>query len=88
MQRNHQLMQLQKEQLDLFVRKNTDYGEAFATHGPVGVIVRIGDKIGRLTHVTRNKVELVETETLRDTFMDLANYALMAIMLLDDEVQQ
>ena len=38
-----------KEAFETFLRKNKDYGDAFATYGPVGVIVRIGDKIPRLT---------------------------------------
>ena len=66
-------------------KKNTDYGDAFATYGPIGVIIRIGDKINRLTSVSHNKIELVQNETLRDTLIDLHNYSAMAIMLMDNK---
>ena len=79
-----QMMSVQKEALQTFIKKNNDYGDAFATYGPVGVIVRIGDKISRLTSVTSSGVNLVEDETIRDTLMDLYNYSAMAVMLMDE----
>ena len=42
--RIHQMERVQDEGLRLFAKKNKDYGDSFATYGPVGVIVR---KIGR-----------------------------------------
>ena len=83
-QRVEQMSQVQSEALELFKKKNTDYGDAFATYGTVGVIVRLGDKIQRLTSVTKNGVTLVDNESLRDTLIDLHNYSAMAIMLLDE----
>ena len=80
-----QMKTVQKEALDTFIRKNNDYGDAFATYGPVGVIVRIGDKISRLISVTSSGVNLVEDETVRDTLMDLYNYSAMAVMLMDEQ---
>lgn len=79
-----QMMNVQKESLDLFKRKNTDYGDAFANYGTIGVIVRMGDKIQRLVSVTNRSVSLVNNESLRDTLIDLHNYAAMAIMLIDE----
>lgn len=79
-----QMQSVQKEAFETFLKKNKDYGDAFATYGPVGVIVRIGDKIARLTSVTSSGVNLVQDETIRDTLMDLHNYAAMAVMLLDE----
>ena len=84
-QRVMQMKTVQKEALDTFIRKNNDYGDAFATYGPVGVIVRIGDKISRLISVTSSGVNLVEDETVRDTLMDLYNYSAMAVMLMDEQ---
>ena len=83
--RMHQMQRVQAELFDLFVRKNTDYGDSFAEHGPVGVLIRMGDKLKRLVAVTRNGVTLVDDESVRDTLLDLANYAQMAVMLLDEE---
>lgn len=75
---------IQKEGIELFEKKNRDYGDAFANYGPVGVIIRMGDKIQRLSSVSKNGISLVNNESLRDTLIDLHNYSAMAIMLLDE----
>ena len=82
--RKEQLQKIQKEGLDLFIKKNKDYGDAFAKSGSIGVLVRIGDKISRLQNITKNSINLVSDESCRDTLIDLHNYAAMAIMLLDE----
>jgi len=79
-----QMETIQNEGLELFKRKNADYGDAFANYGTVGVIVRMGDKIQRLVSVSNRGVNLVNNESLRDTLIDLHNYAAMAIMLMDE----
>jgi hypothetical protein len=83
--RVEQMINVQKESLDLFRKKNMDYGDAFATYGPVGVIVRMGDKIQRLLSVSKKRVTLIDSESLRDTLIDLHNYSAMAIMLIDEK---
>jgi len=85
MDRLTQLKTVQVEAANLFVNKNKDYGDAFANYGPIGVIVRIGDKINRLSSVTNNGINLVKTESIRDTLIDLHNYAAMAVMLMDEK---
>ena len=85
MDRVEQYKAVQKEAIELFQRKNKDYGDAFANYGPVGVIVRMGDKINRLSSVTKNQVSLVQNESIRDTLIDLHNYAAMAIILMDEK---
>ena len=80
-----QLIDVQKESLELFRKKNMDYGDAFATYGPVGVIVRMGDKIQRLLSISKKGITLIDSESLRDTLIDLHNYSAMAIMLIDEE---
>ena len=80
-----QMIKVQAEACELFKKKNADYGDAFATYGTVGVIVRIGDKISRLSSISKTGVTLVEDEKIRDTLIDLHNYAAMAIMLLDEK---
>ena len=79
-----QMAKVQNEALELFTRKNVDYGDAFANYGSIGVIIRMGDKIQRLVSVTNRNVTLINTESLRDTLIDLHNYAAMAIMLIDE----
>ena len=85
MQRPIQLLNVQKEALELFKKKNKDYGDSFATYGPIGVIVRIGDKISRLNSITKNGIHMVNDESLRDTLIDLHNYSAMAVMLMDEK---
>jgi len=82
MDRVEQYKAVQKEAIELFQRKNKDYGDAFANYGPVGVIVRMGDKINRLSSATKNQVI---KNCVRDTLIDLHNYAAMAIMLMDEK---
>jgi len=74
---------VQKEGLELFKKKNKDYGNAFALYGPIGVIIRMNDKVNRLMSVTNQGINLVSTETLRDTLIDLHNYSAMVITLMD-----
>lgn len=81
--RIEQFKAVQQEGLDLFTRKNKDYGDAFADYGVVGVLVRMGDKIRRLQNISNTGVTLVQDESLRDTLIDLHNYAAMAVLLID-----
>ena len=76
---------IQTEARELFRKKNQDYGDAFANYGAIGVLVRMGDKISRLQSITNHQISLVNTESLRDTLLDLHNYSAMAIMLLDEK---
>ena len=80
-----QMTKIQEEAKSLFKRKNADYGDAFADYGTVGVLVRMGDKIRRLQSISNRGINLVKDESLRDTLIDLHNYAAMAIMLLDEK---
>jgi len=83
--RVEQMETIQKEGLELFRKKNQDYGDAFASYGVIGVLVRMGDKISRLQSITTNSISLINSESLRDTLIDLHNYSAMAIMLLDED---
>lgn len=82
--RVEQLKKIQKEGLELFTKKNKDYGDAFAKYGVIGVLMRIEDKIQRSMSITKNGVNLINDEGIRDTLIDLHNYAAMALMLLDE----
>ena len=84
MDRVKQLKNIQEEACNLFEKKNTDYGDAFANYGPIGVLVRISDKISRAVSISNNNITLINDESLRDTAIDLHNYAAMLIMLIDE----
>jgi len=85
MNRQQQMEKVQKEGLELFKKKNADYGDAFAEYGTIGVLMRIQDKIKRSMSITKNGVTLVDDESIRDTLIDLHNYAAMGIMLIDEK---
>jgi len=84
MNRVEQLKQIQNEALELFIKKNADYGDAFAKFGVIGVLMRIEDKIQRSLSITKNGVNLIKDEGLKDTMIDLHNYSAMAMMLLNE----
>jgi hypothetical protein len=84
MDRVEQMKKIQNEALELFTKKNIDYGDAFAKYGAVGVLMRIQDKLQRTMSITKNGVNLVNEEGIRDTLIDLHNYSAMAMMLLDE----
>ena len=86
--RVNQLVKVQKEGLELFKKKNKDYGDAFATYGPIGVLVRIGDKIQRLLSISKSGITLVNDESMYDTLLDFHNYSAMAMMLFKDDKKQ
>jgi hypothetical protein len=69
-----QMKKIQQEALELFEKKNTDYGDAFAEYGKIGILMRIGDKLKRYISITNNGVNLINDEGLKDTLIDLHNY--------------
>ena len=79
-----QMKTIQAEALELFIKKNIDYGDSFATYGTIGVLMRIEDKLKRFISITKNGINLVNDESLRDTLIDLHNYSAMSLMLIDE----
>lgn len=77
----------------LYERKNHDYGDAFhlsyVEEGLAMPRIRIGDKFNRFKNLTKvrhmSDVGKVKDESIRDTLLDLANYAIMTIMELEGE---
>lgn len=70
-----------RELKSLMVAKQTDYGHGNITaFGEIGVLVRCSDKLARLKNIlTSGRVP--SNETIEDSWMDLANYAKIALML-------
>lgn len=75
-----------KELQEIFVKKNTDYGNSFEEslekHGVIAAIVRMEDKMSRLNTLSKNDA-LVKDESIIDTLKDLSNYALMTAVWLE-----
>lgn len=71
---------------ELYAKKNHDYGDSFAQsfreEGMAMVRIRLGDKFNRLKALTRGGDQKVADESIRDTLIDLANYAITARSVL------
>lgn len=78
-----------RELTETYEKKNADYGNSFENsldkHGLIAGIVRMDDKMSRLISLNSKKEQQVMDESLRDTLMDLANYAIMSVMWLDEQ---
>ena len=71
------------ERMDLFAKKNNDYGSSFRTEDIVGVVIRLGDKLSRLKKVSSKGYELqIVSEGLDELFLDIANYCDIGRLLL------
>ena len=82
--------EITKQLNEIYIAKNTDYGDAFGDTfkklGIISAVTRIADKTNRLmslsakTEAERN----VKDETIKDTLMDLANYAIMTLIEMEE----
>lgn len=74
------------EMMDLYAKKNKDYGSSFDKSldedGLLVSKIRLSDKLSRFANLIKNE-SLVKDESVRDTLIDLANYAVMTIIWLD-----
>jgi hypothetical protein len=72
----------------VLVQKQADYGPGNIANAPGGALnglrVRIYDKVSRINNLIDSGKE-PENESLHDSFLDLANYAIIALMVLDDK---
>ena len=69
--------------VSLLIKKQRDYGHGnILATGLLGIAVRQSDKAARLYHLVSEKKE-PRNESLRDTLMDQAGYAIIGLMLLD-----
>ena len=72
---------------DLYERKNKDYGDSvhdtYEKYGMTSFLVRMEDKLNRVRTLTADDaISLVPDEKVEDTLLDLANYAVLAIIEL------
>jgi hypothetical protein len=79
-----QMQIVHNEATEIFKKKSISYEDTFADYGTTGVIVRIGDKIQRLVSITNRGINLTNTKLIRDTLIDLHNYAAMAVISIDE----
>ena len=78
---------------ELYKAKNADYGdsvhETYQKYGLTSFLVRMEDKMSRLRSLSKKSAEeqRVKDESIRDTLLDLANYAIIAVIELDEEAE-
>ena len=72
---------------DLYARKNHDYGDSFhqpfVEEGMAMARIRLGDKFNRFKTLSRGGEQKVNDESIRDTLIDLANYAIMTVVEME-----
>lgn len=89
--KSQQFKNICEEMLSTFERKNHDYGDSFTqTVDKFGLIasgVRMHDKLERFINIAQKEVSKVTDESMRDTLLDLANYAIMTVMYIDNEIK-
>lgn len=77
-----------EEMVNLYEKKNADYGNSFGDTykqlGLISAVTRIMDKCNRLYNLrARQNQQRVKEESIRDTLIDLANYAVMTLVEID-----
>lgn len=73
----------------LYARKNHDYGDSFhqtfVKEGMAMPRIRLGDKFNRFKTLSRKlDSQRVSDESLKDTLLDLANYAIMTVLEMEE----
>lgn len=78
------------EMLNMYQRKNADYGNSFAEtireFGFIPAVARIYDKLNRVKNMVKGQeMNVIKDESLRDNLMDIAVYSVLTIMELDNQ---
>lgn len=70
---------------EILLKKNQDYGPLNISHAPGGPInglrVRMYDKLARINNLYEKGGDTPNFESLEDSFIDLANYAIIGILV-------
>lgn len=79
---------IMSELAELLISKHSDYGPKNISASPGGPInglrVRMHDKLARINNLVDNNRD-AKFESLEDSFKDLANYAVIGLMVLRDK---
>lgn len=86
-----QFMDITTDMTKTYAAKNHDYGNSFEQScnkfGIIAAVVRMGDKMNRLESLVVKRAE-VKDESIKDTLLDLANYAIMTVMWLNQQPKE
>tara|TARA_R100001244_G_scaffold85617_2_gene65517 strand:- start:648 stop:1046 length:399 start_codon:yes stop_codon:yes gene_type:complete len=89
--------QIQKEMYKMFAAKHMDYGlnnialggdltdESDKKFSLTGLCIRLTDKISRLKNLLTNGKNFVKGEGMEDTFLDIANYGIIGLLVGRDK---
>lgn len=73
--------------LQTYLAKNHDYGNSFDQSmdefGIVASTIRLNDKMNRIKSLTKKEAK-VSDESIKDTLLDMANYAILTLMWLNN----
>lgn len=76
---------------DMFVKKNADYGNSFEKSldewGLIVSAMRVQEKLDRVKTSLKHELK-VKDESVEDSFLDIANYAVMTVMWLRKEKEK
>ena len=85
------------EMYEMFARKHMDYGlnnialggdlsnESDKKFSLTGLCIRLTDKISRLKNLLANGKNYVKGESMEDTFIDIANYGIIGLLVGRDK---
>ena len=75
---------LQDDMLNTFIDKDSDYGDSFGKtfdkYGIVSALTRMSDKLNRLDNLANSSNQMKVDESIEDTLLDLANYAMLTYL--------
>lgn len=81
-----QFMSITQDMTKTYAAKNHDYGNSFEgsldEFGLVASVVRLGDKMNRIKSLIKKEAQ-VKDESIKDTLLDMANYAIMTVMWMN-----
>ena len=84
----HNVAKTFQELVDLLLSKHKDYGPRNISDAPGGAInglrVRMHDKLARINNLVDSNRD-PEHESLEDSFKDMANYAIIGLLVLRGE---
>ena len=77
---------------DIYIAKNADYGDSvhltYEKYGLTSFLVRMEDKINRVKTLDEKKEYKFVDEKIEDTLLDVANYAILALIEIRSEEPQ
>jgi len=78
---------------EIYEQKNHDYGDSFhdtfVEKGMAMARIRLSDKLNRFKKLSKaGSEQKVNDESIRDTLLDLANYAIMTVMEMDIQAEE